>query len=371
MNDFPSEVLNAQKVIFRKGAAEELAREASAFGKCGLIVHGKSFEQNGSKEKVLASCRHAALEVECFARSAGEPALDEITQVINQGHTFGAHWIAGIGGGSVLDLAKAAAGLFYAREKPVYYQEGGTLEKKGIPFIAVPTTAGTGSEATPNSVIINPEKKTKLSIRDKSFMARTVVLDPELLSGLPSSVVRFSGMDAFVQAYESFTSKNATAYSDFFALKAVELLARQLPAGAGPQGKKHFGPLLLGSYFAGVALAAARLGVIHGIAHPLGALYHEPHGLICSVCLVPSIKINRQAMGKKYDDLSRTVGGDLLEETEKLISLFQIESPFRGKEVPEREKIIAETLSSGSTAANPKTVLLEDVEFILDEIFRG
>lgn len=367
--DFPQEVLSAQKVIFRKGGISDFAREVSEFGKRGIIVHGRSLEKNGAKEKIAATCEQAALAVEYFARPNGEPTLDEITRVIEQGRLFSAEWIAGIGGGSVLDLAKAAAGLFHAKERPVYYQEGGTLEKPGIPFIAVPTTAGTGSEATPNSVIINPEKKTKLSIRDKSFMAREIILDPDLLRGLPSTVIRYSGMDALVQAYESFISKNATWYSNAFALKAIKLLNDHLIPATGPHEESHYAPLLLGSYFAGVALAAARLGIIHGIAHPLGVLYHEPHGLICSVCFVPSIKINRGVMGRKYEVMSQTVGTDFLERIEQLVAAFKIESPFKGKLIIEPEKIIRETLSSGSTGANPKPITREDVEFILNELF--
>ncbi len=367
--DFPQEVLSPQKVLFRKGGIADFAREVEAFGKRGIIVHGKSLAQSGIKNQILGICKSSGLETECFVRPAGEPTLAEITQVVEQARLMDAQWIAGIGGGSVLDLAKAAAGLFHAKEKPVYYQEGGTLEKPGIPFIAVPTTAGTGSEATPNSVIINPEKKTKLSIRDKSFMARKIILDPELLKGLPVSVIRYSGMDALVQAYESFISKNATWYSNSFALKAIRLLVSHLMPATGPRGESHFAPLLLGSYLAGVALASARLGVIHGIAHPLGVLYGEPHGLICSVCFVPSIKINREVMDRKYELMSQAAGEDFLTHIENMISRFGIESPFKGKLIREREKIIAETLTSGSTAANPKPVTREDVEFILSEIF--
>lgn len=366
--DFPAEILSPQRVIFRQGAIDALFAEAFEFGPRGFVVHGPSFEKNGGRERLSKTLPPGA-EVEFFQRHGGEPTLDEVSQVIERGRRARAFWIAGIGGGSALDLAKAAAGLFRAAHSPLYYQEGGALQEKGIPFIAVPTTAGTGAEATGNAVIINPAKKTKLSVRDKSFMARKVILDPGLLAGLDRRVMAFSAMDALVQGYESFISKNATWYSDTFAIKAVELVSRNLVPAIETGAEVHRTALMLGSYFAGVALAAARLGVIHGIAHPLGVLYGVPHGLVCSVCFAPSIRLNRQVMGGKYENLSRAVGGDFLETVEGLLARLEIVSPFAAQSVLDPEKIIRETLESGSTAANPKPIVREDVESLLAGIF--
>lgn len=365
---FPQEVLLPKKTIFKKGSHLEIAKEALEFGQYGLVVHGRSLEKNAIKEKVLREFPSFA-KVECFCRSAGEPTLDEISIVIAKAKSIDARWIAGIGGGSVLDLAKVAAGLYNAKERPIYYQEGDELKERGIPFLAIPTTAGTGSEATINSVIINKEKKVKLSIRDKSFLARTVILDIELLKALPASIMSYSGMDAFVQGYESFISKNATWLSDAFSLKAIELVDKNILSAYKSPTDENLSSLLIGSYFAGIALNMARLGVIHGIAHPLGALYDLPHGLICSVCFMPSIKLNKKAMGKKYELISNVIGMDFLERVKLLLESLKMPSPFKGRPLVEKEKIIEEALKSGSTAANPKAIVHEDVEFILDEIF--
>src|SRR3989338_1566420 len=368
MMDFPQEVLSAQKVIFKPGALNEFANEVREFGSSGMIVHGRSFEKNGLKKKIENDLSFFG-KVDFYCRGGGEPSLDEVTEVIGCARLIGAEWIAGIGGGRVLDLAKAAAGLFHTKEAPLFYQEGGKLEKEGIPFVAVPTTAGTGSEATINSVIVNFRNKTKLSIRDKSFLARKIILDPELLKTLSGSALSYSGMDALVQGYEAFISKKATWYSDTFALKSIELISFHLIPAFETRKEEHLSALLLGSYFAGVALASARLGVIHGIAHPLGALYDLPHGLICSVCFIPSIQLNRDAMGKKYELMSQAVQTDFEEKVRELLSRLRITSPFRGKPVIEKEKIIRETLQSGSTAANPKTIVRADVEFLLRQLF--
>lgn len=366
--DFPQETLLPQEIIFRKGSASQIAWESLEFGLRGLIVHGHSLENYGKRERILNQFPSSA-KVGTFCRDSSEPTLDEITQVIKEAKAIKAEWIVGIGGGSVLDLAKASAGLFNAKEKPLFYQKGGKLKEKGIPFIAVPTTAGTGAEVTINSVIINKEKRTKQSIRDKSFLARKVILDVELLKGLPPSVIGYAAMDAFVQGYESFISKNATWFSESFALKSIDLVNKNILAAYETGAEENLSSLLLGSFFSGIALSSSRLGVIHGIAHPLGVLYSLPHGLVCSVCFIPSIKLNREVMGEKYEIISDILGMDLLERVKRLLAELKITSPFKGKRLIEKEKIIEETLKSGSTAANPKKIVRDDVEFILKELF--
>lgn len=367
---FPQETFLPSKVFFKKGGILDLAGEIAEFGARGLIVHGASLEKNGLKEKIFGDLKKAGLSADFFCRSRGEPTLQEIASVLQKGRDAKVQWIVGIGGGSVLDLAKAAAGLFHAKEKSSYYQEGGALAEAGIPFIAVPTTAGSGSEASLNSVIINPEKKVKLSIRDKGFLARKVLLDPDLLKGLPFAVMCHSGMDAWVQAYESFISRNATWFSESFALKAIQLISRHLVPALNAGRDEDLGALMLGSFFSGLAFSHSRLGVIHGLAHPLGVLYEVPHGLICSLLFAPSIKLNLEAMGnQKYGIMSQAAGMDLLQKVHELQKTLGIVSPFKGKPILEKEKIISETLKSGSTAANPKSITRDDVEYLLKAIF--
>ncbi|MCP4650855.1 MAG: iron-containing alcohol dehydrogenase [PVC group bacterium] len=367
--NFPEKFLCPQKTIFRKGAALDIAAECLLFGQRGLLVHGRSLENNGNKENILNQFPDSS-KIDTFCRQGGEPTLGEISSVIEKAKAIKAEWIAGIGGGSVIDLAKAAAGLYGAKEKPVFYQQGGKLEQTGVPFIAVPTTAGTGSEATINSVIINSATKEKLSIRDKSFLARTVILDVELLKGLPKQAMVYAAMDAYVQAYESFISKNATEDSEQNALKAIELIDENILLAYETGREEYLSDLLLGSYLCGIAFGLSRLGVIHGIAHSLGVLYDLPHGLICAVCLPASLKINRDVMGKKYDIMSKLINMDFQKRITELMSALAITSPFKDKELIEKEKIIAATLKSGSTKANPKDINKDDVEFILNDIFQ-
>jgi len=367
---FPVEFNIPLRTIYRRGAVLDLAHEIASLGKRGLVVHGSSLLSYASWQTLVASLQKIHT-VNFYCRESGEPTLDEISSVIDLAHEIDAQWIVGIGGGSVIDLAKAVAGLYYAQNKPQYYQEGGNVKEPGIPFIAVPTTAGTGSEATPNAVIVNKEKKAKLSIRDNNFIARKIILDPELLIGMPPQVIVNAGMDALVQAYESYVSKNAKWFSETLALKAIELINRHIVPAFESGTIDDFEPLLLGSYFAGVAFASSRLGVIHGIAHPLGALYNVPHGLICALCFIPSIRINRDVMGSKYEKISDTLNMDFENRITQLNDTFSIASPFAGKEIIDKEYIIEATLTSGSTAANPKKIEREDVEFILGDLFKN
>lgn len=200
-------------------------------------------------------------------------------------------------------------------------------------------------------------------------MARLIILDPDLLAGSPPGVIANSGMDAFTQAIESYVSTGSSWLTDQFSLKGLAMIASSIEAVFRDSASEKAGDLLMGSYLAGLALSNARLGIVHGLAHPLGARFDVPHGLACAVCLPHAIEFNREDMGVKYTIMSETVGGDLLSVTNRLIEDFSIRSPFAGKTITDREKVIEETLASGSTAANPRKVSAADVEYLLDRIF--
>jgi alcohol dehydrogenase class IV len=369
VNLFQKEFAIPPRILFNNGSFGAIPAECLRLGARGTVVHGRAFAARVRAWNKAVEALGAADRFFLYPYSGGEPTLDNVTALLRFAREKDSAFICGIGGGSTLDLAKAAAGLFHAKEPPSYYQDGGLLEQCGIPFIAAPTTAGSGAEATPNAVIMRPDRHTKLSIRDSGFLAQVIVLDGELLSGLPEPVLKASALDAWVQAYESYVSNKATWMTDTLSLKAFALIYENMwPVlkGEDPKAMSH---LMLGSFMAGAALANARLGVIHGLAHPLGALYRQPHGLVCASCLLPSIRFNREAMGAKYDALSKAIGGDLLERARQRLEEFQIVSPFKGAAMVEKELIIRETLASGSTAANPRPVTREDVEFLLSEIF--
>jgi len=368
MNTIPGNLILPPRTLCGAGLVRTILAECRAFGPRGILVCGRSLERNGTLSAILEEGK--ADEFICVWRhTGGEPALDQLEDLLTAARGHGAEWIAGVGGGSVMDLAKACAGLLEAPLPATRYHDGEPLENSRTPFIAAPTTAGTGSEATIVSVLTNAETGVKKSFRHSSHVARLVVLDSELLDSCPASVVATSGMDALTQAIESYTSNGATWFSDQLALKGVRLIARSLEAvHAGERGERA-AELLIGSYLAGLALSNARLGVVHGLAHPLGSRYHQAHGLVCAVSLPAAIRFNREAMGRKYATLGEALGGDLLARVQELMDRLLIQSPFKDYSIKDKDAIIEETLASGSTKANPRSVTVEDVESLLAEIF--
>ncbi|MDD5455401.1 MAG: iron-containing alcohol dehydrogenase [Candidatus Margulisbacteria bacterium] len=364
-------LVSSSATYFGPGKIMELPVFIKLMG-TGVVVHGRSFmkkKQCVDLKKILKSQVHFNL-YEGF-----EPRLRDIRELIEFSKKKKARWIAGIGGGAVMDLAKAAAGLYHANQDPEYYQNGGILERTGIPFIAVPTTAGSGAEATINAVIINERTSEKLSLADESFIADKIILDPELLAGISPTVLAYSGLDAITQSIESYFSRNANWYTETMALKSFTLLISNIEAAyeVVTKGKtanpEIFSNMLLGSYLSGLAFTNSRLGVVHGMAHPLGSYYQAAHGLVCALCLIPALKINQKFVEKKYQDLSRIAGDDLIKKIEVLKQLFKIPEFFKGKEIIKKEQIINYTINSGSTRANPKDITREDVEWLLKQLF--
>lgn len=364
----PETVVFPERIISGTDTVLKLIPECRRFGGRGVIIHGQSLEKSGLLEKILngapENCKVAA-----WQHGGGEPTLDHLEKALFFAKKHDTEWIAGIGGGSVLDIAKACAGLFNVTGKLSSYHDGASVEKPGIPFIAAPATAGTGSEATINSVLTNTEKRQKKSIRNPLLIAKLVILDPVLLASCPKQTIAHAGLDAFTQAIEGYTSRMATWLSDEFGLKAIALIAENLETVYCGGNNETRNGLLLGSYFAGLSFSMARLGVVHGLAHPLGIRYHAAHGLVCGVCLPHAIELNRTAMGDKYRIISSAIGGDLLTFTNRLIEKLEVVSPFKGKQIIEKEVIIRETLKSWSTAANAKPVTESDGEFLLARLF--
>ena len=355
-----------ERILTGPGKLAELPAEARRFGSRGILVHGSALDDHTAKLLAGAS---AGLAITPFRHRGGEPTLDQVDELRRVLRATQAQWVAAVGGGSVIDLAKAAALLAAAARPTVAYHDGAPVESDGLPFFAVPTTAGTGSEATINTVLSNTQTGAKKSIRDPRMMARVVILDPQLLATCPPAVIAASGLDAFTQAVEAFTSRGATAFSDGLALQGLGLIAGHLEAVFHDARAAEAGELLAGSFITGVALSFARLGVVHGLAHPLGSLYHAPHGLVCAVCLPHAIVFNRATMGTKYEALSAVIGGDLLDGVAGLNTRLGLRSPFAGQTIRSRGALIAETLASGSTKSNPRPVTRADVEWFLDRLF--
>lgn len=364
--------ITAGKIITGCKSIDVVGKECVQFGKhCLLVTGARSMKRAGITDHVIDLLKKEGVETTLFSGIANEPTVDDVDtgRKLLQEHSCDV--VIGLGGGSAIDTAKAIAGLAFETEPTEIFLEGKEITNKGLPFVAIPTTAGTGSEVTPNSVIIHPRKVEKKSIRSSLFLARVVIVDPELTYSMPRTLTAHTGMDALTQAIESFISIHATPITEALSVEAFRLIARSLVIayqnGADRMARED---MAYGSLMAGMALANARLGVVHGIAHPIGARYHLPHGLVCGVLLPHAMRLNAEAAKEKFDALSSMLGKNVITFVENLVDTLGIPKTLAACRIEPTDfpAIIKESMPSGSLKANPKKVTEADVEKILREI---
>ncbi len=359
-------------IHFGWGAIEELGPIVTQWGRRALLVTGRrALRQAGITERLLALLEAAGVDVVPFEQVEPEPEVTTCDAARRICRQESIEVVIGAGGGSAMDAAKVVAGL--ANELPDTQQYHGerTPSVPGLPFVAVPTTSGTGAEVTPNGVISDRERGVKKSIRHPSFLARAAVVDPELTLPLPPGVTANCGLDALVQAVESYTSRYAWPLTEGISLRATQLIASHIhQAYTDGANREARTAMSAGSLLAGIALANARLGIVHGLAHSLGIRLGLPHGLICGVLFPHAVELNRDAAWEKYEALSALIGTDVAELGRGLLQEFGIPADFSdaGLRPEEFPAIAAEAMASGSTKANPKDVTEEDVQHILEAV---
>ena len=377
----PFQVILPSRIKFGWGQLGIIGAEAKKLGKKALVVTGRSFlARTGILDRIRDSMTEAGVEAVYFQEVEAEPSLETVERGRKILAQEGCDLVIGAGGGSSLDAAKAIAGL--AREEGTVHEyfAGRPIAKPGLPWIAVPTTAGTGAEATVNSVLSDYKNKVKKSIRSDYWISSGVIWDPELTIHMSPSLTAATGMDALTQAIESYTSRGANPFTDNLARQAVALIGNNiLTAYREGQNRQARENMALGCLLAGMALANARLGVVHGIAHPVGIQYKLAHGLVCGVLLPYAMEYNLEVAADKYADVAALMGLDTrgldTREAARLAidRVWEINRelglPARLGEVGLKEEdfayIIKETMPSGSTKANPREVTPEGVEEIL------
>jgi alcohol dehydrogenase class IV len=282
------EFATATRVIFGEGTAATLPDLARSFGSRPLVVTGASPERTESLV--------AALSTETF-RVAGEPTVELVREGARHAHAAACDVVISIGGGSVVDAGKAIAIIATNGGEPLEFLEtvgkGRAISVPPLPFIAVPTTAGTGSEVTRNAVLGSTEHGVKASLRSPLMLPRVAVVDPELTYGLPPEVTAFTGLDALTQLIEPYVSIRANPLVDAICVDGIERIAgalrRAYHNGADRNARRD---MALASLFGGLALANAGLGVVHGFAAPLGGQWKAPHGALCAALLQHGMAAN-------------------------------------------------------------------------------
>ena len=297
-----SDFITAGRILFGDGQLDRLPGIVKTFGvsRAALVAGGGSLGEAGHAARVRALLVDAGIEVTTIAVE-GEPKVSVVDSIVDAVRPFDAEIVIAIGGGSVLDSGKALAGLLTNGGSVLEYLEGvgtgRTIEKPALPCIAIPTTAGTGSEVTKNSVISGDEGGFKKSLRSPYLLPRVALVDPVLTHTCPPRITAACGYDALTQLVESYTSNNSGPVTDALAVdgirKAAEALPRALSDGCDVKARRD---MALASLFGGMCLANAGLGAVHGMASALGALSPIPHGVACALGLPGVLETNERRL---------------------------------------------------------------------------
>jgi alcohol dehydrogenase class IV len=360
------------KILFGVGTLEALGKETRALGRQALLVTGRrAMAQAGTTGRCLAILAAAGVEAAAFDQVEPEPDVTTVDRCREAVRRHAADVVIGLGGGSAIDVAKVAAALAREDEPTRAFHQGRKITQRGLPIIAIPTSAGTGAEMTNNSVISDRDRQFKASIRDESIVPAVALIDPVVTLSSPPRVTAMSGIDALAQAVESYLSRFATPMTEAISLRAAEEMVRALPAVVTRGDDLELRTAAAwGSAMAGLALTNARLGVVHGIAHPVGVRFGVPHGLVCGVLLPAALEFNREAAPAKYATLARLFGGDPVAYAGGLLAACGLPTRLTdyGLDPAAFETIADEALPGGSTKANPRAVTKADIIAMLHQV---
>ena len=293
-----------------KGAIREIATEVKGRGlqKC-FVCSDPDLLKFGVTKKVTDVLESAGIPYEIYSQIKANPTIENVQTGVEAFKKSGADCIVAIGGGSSMDTAKAI-GIIIANPEfaDVRSLEGvAPTKNKCVPIIAVPTTAGTAAEVTINYVITDAEKNRKMVCVDVHDIPVVAVVDPDMMSSMPKGLTAATGMDALTHAIEGYITKGAWEMSDMFHLKAIEIISKNLRGAVAntPEGREG---MALGQYISGMGFSNVGLGIVHSMAHPLGALYDTPHGVANAILLPTVMEYNAEATGEKYRDIAKAMG---------------------------------------------------------------
>ena len=292
------------------GAIKNIATEAIGRGfKKALVCSDPDLIKFGVTKKVLDVLDENGLAYEVYSEIKPNPTIENVQSGVAAFKAAGADYMIAIGGGSSMDTAKAIGIIINNPEfADVRSLEGVAPTKKPcVPIIAVPTTAGTAAEVTINYVITDAEKNRKMVCVDPHDIPIVAVVDPDMMSSMPKGLTAATGMDALTHAIEGYITAGAWELSDMFHLKAIEIISKNLRGAVEntPEGREG---MALGQYIAGMGFSNVGLGIVHSMAHPLGALYDTPHGIANAIILPTVMEYNAPATGEKYRDIAKAMG---------------------------------------------------------------
>ena len=377
------EFVTATRIVFGAGKLAECGELVRGFGERALVVTGGNPGRASRLLELLASER----VVTTTFPVSGEPTIALVEQGIALANANGCQFVVSFGGGSAIDAGKAIAAMMTNEgELPEYLEvigRGRALTKPAAPFIAIPTTAGTGSEVTRNAVLASPEHKFKVSLRSPLMLAKVALVDPELTCDLPPALTASTGLDALTQLIEPFTSCRANPMTDALCGEGIRRAARSLRVAFtdGRNGEARE-DMCVASLFGGLALANAGLGAVHGFAAPIGGMFPAPHGAVCAALLPHAMSVNLRALRsrapgsdalRRYDEVARLLTGgasakadDGVRWVDELVRQSQIPR-LSGYGVSEQHagELAEKAAKASSMKANPIVLTKEELAEIL------
>ncbi len=366
------------------GAIEAIADEAKGREfKKAFVCSDPDLIKFGVTKKVLDVLDKAGLAYEVYSNIKPNPTIENVQTGVAAFQAAGADYIIAIGGGSSMDTAKGI-GIIIANPDfaDVRSLEGvAPTTKKSIPIFAVPTTAGTAAEVTINYVITDAEKNRKMVCVDPKDIPVVAFVDPDMMSSMPKGLTAATGMDALTHAIEGYITAGAWELSDMFHIKAIEIIAKNL-RGAVENTKEGREGMALGQYVAGMGFSNVGLGIVHSMAHPLGALYDTPHGVANAIILPTVMEYNAEATGEKYREIARAMGVEgvdsMTQEEYRKAAIDAVKQlsedvgiPTDLKEIVKREDIPFLAQSAYDDACrpgNPKETSVEDITKLYESL---
>lgn len=300
MNSFSFTI--PQNIVVGAGSLKRLPELAKNLKKSkAYIISGPHLEKIGMVDKCREALKAAGIESDAFTQTEGNPSTDTVAKAAEGFKSSNADFIVAFGGGSPLDVAKAVAVIASYGGNITDYEGGGKVPGPVVPMIAIPTTAGTGSEVTAFSVITDHSRNYKLTVVSNYLLPAYAILDPELITTVPKSTAAACGIDAMVHALEAFISKAASPFSDLFAKEALRLIGTSIRDYVLDRSNlAACEAMLTGSLFAGIAFSHARLGDVHAMSHPVSAYFDVAHGVANAVLLPTIVDYNMTYASEKY-----------------------------------------------------------------------
>lgn len=301
-------LLQPQKIVFGTGCIQTLVDDYKKMGLKRLFVLTAP-PILPLIEPTLAELKEAGIHIEVFQNILAEPTLNDFNDIVEKARQFNADSVVGIGGGSVLDVAKLVAAFVHSDQQAADCFGIGLIKAKGLWFACLPTTAGTGSEVSPNAILLDERDHLKKGIVSPYLIADAAYVDPKLTWTVPAKVTADTGMDALTHCMEAYTNKFAHPTVDIYALQGIRLIAANLER-AVKDGKdvEAREALALGSLYGGLCLGPVNTAAVHALSYPLGGEFHIPHGLSNAILLPSVMKFNMPASIKRYADVAIALG---------------------------------------------------------------